>query len=1205
MGSDQHVVAVIDTGIDYTHPDLAANMWSAPAPFSVDLGDGTVVSCAAGTHGFNVLTRTCDPMDDRGHGTHVAGTIGASGNNGIGVVGVNWTTRLMAIKFLDASGSGTVADAILGIRFAVAVKRTFPGAADVRILSASWGGPDFSQALRDEIAAAESDDMLLVAAAGNSGISNDLLPTYPASYDAPNIVAVAATTNLNTRAYFSNYGATTVHLGAPGMDILSTTPGNSYSFSSGTSMATPHVSGAAALVLSRCGYDTAALKEALIGTVQPIDALGVTTITGGGLDVNSAVHSCIAPPPAPSLAAAGGNVQVRLAWTSALGATGYTVKRSQSSGGPYAVIASSVRGVRYTDATVVNGTTYHYVVSASNSLGDSADSNEASATPNAPSDLVVSVLNAPSAVSAGATIVVTATTGNQGAGPSAATTTRVYLSANASVDGGDQALLPVHAVPPLEGGASSTASLSVTIPASTPAGPHYLIAVADAANAADETAEWNNTRARTVAIGPDLTISAFNVPATAAAGQAVTVSDTVKNQGAAGAGSSATSFYLSLNATFDASDTLLETTRTVPALDAGASHSGTSSITIPAGTAVGSYYLIARADGTGAVPESSETNNTSGRPVRIGGDLVVSSFSAPASGGAGLAFSITETTQNQGTASVGSSITRFYLSANSSFDGSDAPLGERFVPSLAPGASSSGTATVTVPAATATGGYYLFAVADADGGVAETLESNNRSVRAFAIGPDLRVSAVTAPASAGGGATIAVTDTTANLGGGAAGATTTRFYFSSDSLLDGQDAMLGGRQVPALDVAASHTGSATVTIPTGVAAGTYYILAVADGGAVVAETFEANNVFGRQIQIGGDLRVSALSAPATGGAGRAIPVSDTTANQGTAAVADSVTRFYLSSNASLDGSDTPFLIGRSVPALAAGGSSTGTTTLTIPAGTGVGSYYLFAKADGDGTVGETQETNNTLLRTILIGPDLAVSALSVPVEAAAGAVISVTDTTTNQGGGDGTASVTAFYLSANPTLDAGDTSLGGGRTVGALQPVASSTGTTSLALPPGTLPGAYWIIAKGDGASSVAETQEANNTRTQPIRIGPDLALSMASTLASTIQAGASATVSSTVVNQGVGPAAATITRFYLSADITFDAGDILLSGHQQVPALSANATSTGSIVVTIPPGTAAGTYYLLAVADADGAVAECLENNNVRIVRSIKVTTP
>jgi len=159
-------------------------------------------------------------------------------------------------------------------------------------------------------------------------------------------------------------GATTVHLGAPGMDILSTTPGNSYSFSSGTSMATPHVSGAAALVLSRCGYDTAALKEALIGTVQPIDALGVTTITGGGLDVNSAVHSCIAPPPAPSLAAAGGNVQVRLAWTSALGATGYTVKRSQSSGGPYAVIASSVRGVRYTDATVVNGTTYHYVVSA-------------------------------------------------------------------------------------------------------------------------------------------------------------------------------------------------------------------------------------------------------------------------------------------------------------------------------------------------------------------------------------------------------------------------------------------------------------------------------------------------------------------------------------------------------------------------------------------------------------------------------------------------------------------------------------------------------------------------------------------------------------------------------------------------------------------------------------------------------------------------
>ena len=221
VGSAAHVVAVIDTGIDYTHPDLAANMWSAPAPFTVDLGGGIVVTCAAGTHGFNAIARTCDPMDDHYHGTHVAGTIGAVGNNGIGVVGVNWTTRIMAIKFLDETGSGSIADAISSIRFAVAVKRAFPAEADVRVLSNSWGDLEFSQALLDEIAATVDEEMLFVAAAGNYGLSNDSMPMYPASYDVPTVVSVAATTNTNELAYFSNYGPTTVHLGAPGADILS------------------------------------------------------------------------------------------------------------------------------------------------------------------------------------------------------------------------------------------------------------------------------------------------------------------------------------------------------------------------------------------------------------------------------------------------------------------------------------------------------------------------------------------------------------------------------------------------------------------------------------------------------------------------------------------------------------------------------------------------------------------------------------------------------------------------------------------------------------------------------------------------------------------------------------------------------------------------------------------------------------------------
>ena len=202
-GSSANVVAVIDTGIDYTHPDLAANVWSAPAPFSVTVG-GTAILCATGTHGFNAITRQCNPMDDHNHGTHVAGTIGAVGNNGVGVAGVNWVAQMMAIKVFDDQGSATTADVIAGIEFAIAVKQVFPGsdAGNVRVLSASWGDTEFSQAMLDAVYAANDADMLFVAAAGNNGFDNDLLPFYPAGFDAPNVIAVAATTLDDTPRLF-------------------------------------------------------------------------------------------------------------------------------------------------------------------------------------------------------------------------------------------------------------------------------------------------------------------------------------------------------------------------------------------------------------------------------------------------------------------------------------------------------------------------------------------------------------------------------------------------------------------------------------------------------------------------------------------------------------------------------------------------------------------------------------------------------------------------------------------------------------------------------------------------------------------------------------------------------------------------------------------------------------------------------------------
>jgi subtilisin family serine protease len=318
------VVGVIDTGIDYTHPDLAANAWSAPAAFSVSIG-GATITCPAGSHGFNAIINSCDPKDDHNHGTHVSGTIGAVGNNATGVVGVNWTTRIMGLKFLNSAGSGSTSDAIKAIEFAIQAKAVLGSAASVRVLSNSWGGDTFSSALLDEINKANTNDMLFVVAAGNNSVNNDVTPSYPASYNAPNILTVAATDSTDALASFSNYGPATVHLGAPGVNIYSTIIG-SYAYLSGTSMATPHVSGAAMLLLSACSQNTAALKNLIMSNVDLLPALSGKTVTGGRLNVNRAIRACASAPTytlsaSPTSVSPGGTISV--AWTAPAGHSPY------------------------------------------------------------------------------------------------------------------------------------------------------------------------------------------------------------------------------------------------------------------------------------------------------------------------------------------------------------------------------------------------------------------------------------------------------------------------------------------------------------------------------------------------------------------------------------------------------------------------------------------------------------------------------------------------------------------------------------------------------------------------------------------------------------------------------------------------------------------------------------------------------------------
>ncbi|MBI4467902.1 MAG: S8 family serine peptidase [Acidobacteria bacterium] len=296
IGSPDVVVGVIDTGVDYRHPDLATNMWTNPGEIPGngldDDGDGYIDD----VYGWNAAAGNGIPLDDNRHGTHVAGTIGAIGDNQLGVAGINWDIRVMALKFLDKDGSGYVSDAVDCISYAVAMRER---GVNVRALNASWGGPGHSQALKQAITDAGTAGLLFIAAAGNNGdgsgsagTDDDVSPLYPASYELPNLIAVAAVDRKGNLAGFSNYGARTVALGAPGVAVMSTIPGGEYASFSGTSMAAPHVTGVIALMAAAAPSATMSqLGDAILDGATPLTSLQGKTRTGGFL---SAVGSLAA-----------------------------------------------------------------------------------------------------------------------------------------------------------------------------------------------------------------------------------------------------------------------------------------------------------------------------------------------------------------------------------------------------------------------------------------------------------------------------------------------------------------------------------------------------------------------------------------------------------------------------------------------------------------------------------------------------------------------------------------------------------------------------------------------------------------------------------------------------------------------------------------------------------------------------------------------
>jgi subtilisin family serine protease len=408
-GTSDIVIAVLDTGIDLNHQDLAGNIdsrgrdFTTCAKFDPNVPPPALVCVTPKAQGDN-------PADDNGHGTHVAGIIGGVGNNSTGTAGLLWSVQLLALKTFNADGQGSVADEAAAIEYLLALKNQ---GANIKVMNASFGGSEFSQAELNELALLNSAGILVMAAAGNEGANNDLTPTYPANYSLPNIISVAATDQNDRLASFSNFGPTSVHVAAPGVYVLSTVPftGVNFSFQSlctgsffagydfctGTSMAAPHVSGLAGLLYSfydgvhNTQFNYLQVRSTILRYVdtsldspnlQTLDLNGRTQ-TRGRINAHRALSSLLAP--TDLTATADSPSQITLTWKdNATGEDGYRVARKGPTDADFVDITAGAppppNTTKFTDPGVSPTTTYEYKVTAFNNIADSFASNTVSVT---------------------------------------------------------------------------------------------------------------------------------------------------------------------------------------------------------------------------------------------------------------------------------------------------------------------------------------------------------------------------------------------------------------------------------------------------------------------------------------------------------------------------------------------------------------------------------------------------------------------------------------------------------------------------------------------------------------------------------------------------------------------------------------------------------------------------------------------------------
>ena len=834
-------------------------------------------------------------------------------------------------------------------------------------------------------------------------------------------------------------------------------------------------------------------------------------------------------------------------------------------------------------------------------------------------DLVISAQSfTPASGAGGTTLSINATVKNIGESACGAPSTiKYYLSNNATWEATDL-YLGSDGVGDLAPDATSPETINWTIPANLALGTYYVIVCVDVNNTVDESDESNcfPSPVTVEIVGkPDLVASAPTfTPTSGVGGTVLNISTTVKNLGTASAGASSTiKYYFSSNSTWESTDTYIGMDG-VGDLAPDATSPETINWTVPTSLAVGNYYVIVRVDVNNTVSESAESNDfasaTTFTKNTAKPDLVVSVLTfTPTSGAGGTVLNISTTIKNIGSASADASTIKYYLSGNSTWESTDTYIGSDAVVALIVNGTSPESIPWTVPSTLPAGSYYVLIRVDVNSSVDESDESNDflsgATFTKIPEKPDLVVSVLTfTPTSGVGGTVLNISTTIRNIGSVGAGASMIKYYFSGNSTWESTDTYIGSDDVASL--AAGGTSPETIpwTIPTTLAAGSYYVIIRADDNNSVSESDENNDfpsltTFTKNPDKP-DLTVSALSfTPTSGVGGTVLNISTTIKNIGNISAGASTIKYYFSDDATWESTDL-YIGADAVAALIVNGTSPESITWTIPTTLAAGDYYVIVRVDVNNTVTELDESNsfpsaNTF--DLVEKPDLVVSALTFnPTSGARSTTLNISTTVRNIGtASTGVSSTIKYYFSANTTWESTDTYIGMDG-VGDLAGGGTSPETINWTVPLSVAVGSYYVIVRVDVNNTVSELDESNDfasVTTFDILEKPDLVVSSLTFDPTTGARGTILNISTTVKNIGTASAGASSTiRYYFSSNSTWESTDKYI-GVDGVGDLAADGTSPESISWTVPLSVAVGSYYVIVRADAGNTVSESDESND------------